>query len=84
MSRAEPFVVMAKPAGPVDCGYCYYLAKTGLFPAGEYFRMRSEVLEAYASSFIAASPGPLVHGLSRQSAHVSCHIEACRVDRLGR
>jgi uncharacterized protein len=28
-----PFVVMAKPAGPVcnlDCRYCYYLGTTGL------------------------------------------------------
>ena len=60
----EPFVVMAKPVGPIcnlDCGYCYYLGKTELFPRGEHFRMRPEVLESYISSFIAASPGPTVH-----------------------
>jgi uncharacterized protein len=55
---------MAKPVGPIcnlDCGYCYYLEKAGLFPEGETFRMRPEVLDAYVSSFIAASPGPVVH-----------------------
>ena len=55
---------MAKPVGPIcnlDCAYCYYLSKTGLFGKGEHFRMSREVLESYVSSFIAASPGPLVH-----------------------
>ncbi len=64
VSESEPFVVMAKPVGPIcnlDCGYCYYLGKTGLFPPGEHFRMSPEVLESYVSSFIAASPGPVVH-----------------------
>jgi uncharacterized protein len=60
----EPFVVMAKPVGPVcnlECGYCYYLGKKSLFAEGERFKMDSAVLEAYVSSFIAASPGPVVH-----------------------
>ncbi len=64
MSSAEPFVVMSKPIGPIcnlDCGYCYYLGKTALFPPGEHFRMSPQVLESYISSFIGASPGPLVH-----------------------
>jgi len=60
----EPFVVMAKPVGPVcnlACEYCYYLSKRALFPRGERFRMSGEVLEAYVRCFIAASPGPIVH-----------------------
>lgn len=55
---------MAKPAGPLcelDCAYCYYLSRRELFPDGTRFRMSDEVLEAYVRSFIAASPGPLVH-----------------------
>jgi len=59
-----PFLVMAKPSGPVcnlDCRYCYYLGKTHLFPAGEHFRMSDEMLETYVRSFIEASPGPYVH-----------------------
>jgi uncharacterized protein len=64
VSSAEPFVVMAKPVGPIcnlDCGYCYYLGKKALFPPQERFRMTPQVLESYISSFIASSPGPLVH-----------------------
>ena len=59
MNAVEPVVVMAKPVGPVcnfDCGYCYYLGKTSLFPPGERYRMDHGVLEAYVRAFIAASP----------------------------
>jgi len=61
---ATPFIIMAKPSGPVcnlDCRYCYYLGKTRLFPAGERFHMTTDVLETYVRSFIEASPGPVVH-----------------------
>ena len=64
MSTAAPFVVMSKPVGPIcnlKCGYCYYLGKTELFAPGEHFRMSPQVLESYVSSFIASSPGPVVH-----------------------
>ena len=64
MTVAESVVVMAKPVGPVcnfDCGYCYYLKKTGLFGPGERYRMGHDVLEAYVATLIAASPGPDVH-----------------------
>ncbi|NNN18610.1 MAG: anaerobic sulfatase maturase [Acidimicrobiaceae bacterium] len=64
MPVTTPFVVMAKPIGPIcnlRCDYCYYLQKKSLFPSTEHFRMRPEVLEAYVSSFIAESPGPMVH-----------------------
>src|SRR3990172_5600800 len=63
-ARAAPVIIMAKPSGPVcnlDCRYCYYLGKTGLFPAGERFHMTTDVLEAYVRSYIEASPGPVVH-----------------------
>ena len=64
VGAGKPFVVMAKPVGPVcnlNCEYCYYLAKTSLFPPGEHYRMTDEVLEAYVRAFIEASPGPTVH-----------------------
>ena len=44
------FHVMAKPIGPIcnlDCSYCYYLEKESLFPKGENFKMKPDVLEAY-------------------------------------
>lgn len=58
-----PFHVMVKPIGPVcnlDCGYCYYLHKDGLYPQSEDFRMRPDVLEHFIQDYIAASPGPRV------------------------
>ena len=58
--QPEPFVVMAKPIGPLcnlACDYCYYLGKTSLFPAGERYRMSDAVLEAHIRGFIEASPG---------------------------
>ncbi|MHB8246650.1 MAG: anaerobic sulfatase maturase [Acidimicrobiales bacterium] len=60
---AEPFVVMAKPVGPVcnlDCAYCYYLDNKSLFAPGERYRMGDGVLEAHVRSVIEASPGPVV------------------------
>ena len=61
---AEPFMVMAKPIGPIcnlACDYCYYLGKTSLFPPGERYRMSDTVIEAHIRAFIEASPGPLVY-----------------------
>ncbi len=61
--NAEPFVVMAKPIGPLcnlDCGYCYYLSKRQLFPARERFQMSPEILETYVREVIGASSGPTV------------------------
>ena len=59
----EPFVVMAKPVGPVcnlECRYCYYLGTAALYAAPHQFRMRDELLERYVREYIAASPGPVV------------------------
>ncbi len=47
--------VMAKPIGPVcnlDCTYCYYLEKEKLFPQGENFRMKPDVLEEFIRQYI--------------------------------
>lgn len=52
---SKNFHVMAKPIGPIcnlDCTYCYYLEKENLFPKGENFRMKPEVLEAYIRQYI--------------------------------
>lgn len=57
------FHVMAKPIGPIcnlDCTYCYYLEKEGLFPKGENFRMAPEVLETYIREYIASQKTPEV------------------------
>jgi uncharacterized protein len=62
MSR-DPYVVMAKPAGPrcnLACSYCYYLASEALYPAGDDCRMSAEMLETYIRQYIEDSPGPIV------------------------
>ena len=54
---------MAKPAGPacnLRCGYCYYLSRASLFPAGAW-RMDEALLERYVAQRFAASPGPVTH-----------------------
>jgi serine-type anaerobic sulfatase-maturating enzyme len=60
----EPFVIMAKPVGPIcnlECGYCYYLEKARLYERPHQFRMTDEQLETYVRQYIEASPGPIVH-----------------------
>ena len=64
MSVSSPYLVMAKPVGPVcnlACDYCYYLDKRSLFPKREPFRMSDKVLSAFVKAHIEASPGPVVH-----------------------
>ena len=46
--------VLAKPTGStcnLNCAYCFYLKKEGLYPASR-FRMSDEVLESYISQLI--------------------------------
>jgi uncharacterized protein len=53
--------VMTKPIGPIcnlDCQYCYYLEKEGLYPHGEEFGMSDAVLALYIRQYMAANPGP--------------------------
>ena len=53
--------VMSKPVGPIcnlDCKYCFYLEKEELFPRGEQFRMKPEVLRTYVRDYIQTQGGP--------------------------
>jgi uncharacterized protein len=57
------FHVMAKPIGPIcnlDCTYCYYLEKEGMFQKGTNFRMKAEILEAYILQYIQSQRTPEV------------------------
>jgi uncharacterized protein len=57
-TAAREFQVMVKPIGAVcnlDCGYCYYLGKKDLYPAGGPFRMTDDLLERYIVGHIGAS-----------------------------
>lgn len=58
-----PYLVFAKPAGALcnlECSYCYYLEKRGLYPPAQAPRMSDEVLERYVEQHIATSPTPTV------------------------
>jgi uncharacterized protein len=62
MDRLLDYLVMAKPAGArcnLDCAYCYYLAKAGLFP-GAPPRLPEDLLEEYIRQRLEG-PGPATH-----------------------
>ena len=59
--KSQGFHVMSKPIGPIcnlDCTYCYYLEKEKLFPQGENFRMKPEVLEEFVRQYIQSQNTP--------------------------
>ena len=63
VKASREFQVFVKPIGSIcnlGCRYCYYLEKENLYPEDESFRMADEVLEAYISQHIDASPEPVV------------------------
>ena len=64
MAKASrEFQVFVKPIGSIcnlDCHYCYYLEKERLYPEGEKFQMRYEVLEEYIIQHIEASPEAVI------------------------
>ena len=56
---SREFQIFAKPAGAVcnlECRYCYYLDKRGLFPETGSLRMPESLLEGYIVQHIEASP----------------------------
>ncbi|MDQ7095633.1 anaerobic sulfatase maturase [Desulfosporosinus sp. PR] len=62
-TASGPFVVMAKPVGPLcnlKCDYCYYLETEHFYNSPHQFRMSDSMLEAYIRQYIAASPGPVI------------------------
>lgn len=63
MKASDPFVVMAKPVGPLcnlECGYCYYLQTGHFYENPHQFQMTDSMLETYVRQYIEASPGPVV------------------------
>ncbi len=60
---SREFQVFVKPTGAVcnlDCHYCYYLKKKGLYPKGETFRMPDIILEEYIVQHIDAYPEEVI------------------------
>lgn len=63
VQASRAFQVFTKPIGALcnlNCRYCYYLEKVHLYPTGESFRMLDDVLEAYITQHIEASPEPVI------------------------
>ena len=53
------FHILSKPTGPIcnlDCSYCFYLEKEGLYDAKERWAMSQPVLESYIRQYIDAQP----------------------------
>ena len=60
---SREFQIFAKPAGAVcnlDCRYCYYLDKRGLYPETGPLRMPESLLEEYIVQHIEASPEGMI------------------------
>jgi uncharacterized protein len=60
---SRDFQIFVKPAGAtcnMDCSYCYYLKKKGLYPEVKTHRMSGNVLEDYIVQHIDASPEPVI------------------------
>jgi uncharacterized protein len=58
-SSARPFHIVAKPVGPIcnlNCKYCFYLEKKGLYPDERRWRMSDEVLAQYVRQYIQSQP----------------------------
>jgi uncharacterized protein len=57
MPGARAFQVMTKPIGPkcnLDCSYCYYTEKGGLYPDTRDFRMDDATLETFVRDYMAS------------------------------
>jgi uncharacterized protein len=55
--------VVAKPIGPLcnlNCDYCFYLEKQGLFSPDEKYRVSDDVLSAFITNYITSQPTPVV------------------------
>lgn len=60
---SREFQVFVKPFGAIcnlDCGYCYYLKKSDLYPKSGPLRMDEGLLERYIVQHIEACPKPLI------------------------
>lgn len=58
------FHILSKPTGPIcnlDCSYCFYLEKEGLYDSKERWAMSQPVLESYIRQYIEAQPNDTVN-----------------------
>ena len=61
---ATSFHIMSKPTGPIcnlDCKYCFYLEKEGLYGTPNSWAMSDAVLESYIRQYIEAQSDEVVN-----------------------
>ena len=61
--KPSAFQVMSKPMGAtcnLNCTYCYYLEKKGLYNGRKDFKMPDDVLETYTRQYIEQQEAPVV------------------------
>ena len=61
--KSREFQIFAKPVGSscnLNCSYCYYLGKKGLYPETDHFLMDDDNLEKYIVQHIEASTEPVI------------------------
>jgi uncharacterized protein len=61
--KSREFQIFAKPAGSacnLNCSYCYYLEKKGLYTETDHFLMDERLLEKYIVQHIEATTEPLI------------------------
>ena len=63
-----PIYVMAKPVGALcnmDCEYCYYLEKSGLYQERKQNRMSDDTLERFTQAYIECQTSPFVQFITQ-------------------
>jgi len=61
---SREFQIFAKPVGSscnLNCRYCYYLDKKGLYPGTDHFLMNDDILEKYIIQHIDASTEDIIN-----------------------
>lgn len=87
--RSREFQIFAKPVGSacnLNCSYCYYLGKKGLYPETEQYFMSDIILKKYIIQHIQASTEKLIsfswHGGEPLLAGIDFYRKALRLQSV--
>ncbi len=86
---AKPLYVMLKPVGAVcnlNCDYCYYLEKKGLYPDDNKYVMSDKLLEKFTEEYINSQTTSHVmfawHGGEALMRHIDFYKKALHFQRV--
>lgn len=86
---AKPLYVMLKPVGAVcnlNCDYCYYLEKKGLYPDDNKYVMSDKLLEKFTKEYINSQTTSHVmfawHGGEALMRHIDFYKKALHFQRV--